>query len=195
MEKATLTIQKKLLSGTSYAIYKELFKAHKQGTSLDGIIQRMDEQPELFGSIRFVESQGGVYFEHLPIGEQIVSQQLQFEMDIPPEWLFCFSFQEMNVIGLDMGVFQAETTVDLALRRLEWLDIAPTHELYQKRRELYIWLKNNARLEDRIRLCSEWIYYHPESKYDYFFVRQDINRRISLLKPQLKCSHWTKKVS
>lgn len=195
MEKATLTIQRKLLSGSSYAIYKELFKAHKKGSSFEDIIEKMVEQPDHFGTIRFVESKGGVYYEHLPKGENIHTHQLQFEMDIPPEWLFCFSFQEMNVIGLDMGVFQAETTVDLALRRLEWIDITTTNELYQKRRELYVWLKENARLEDRIRLCSEWIYYHPESKYDYFFVRKDINRRISLLKPQLKCSHWTKKVS
>lgn len=195
MEKATLTIQQKLQAGTKYAIYKELFKSHKSGKPLEEVIQKMDEAPDLFGNIRFIEGDGGIYFEHLPVGEQLLGNQLQCEMDIPAEWLFCFSFQEMRVIGLDMGVFEAETTVETALNRLEWIDISPNHELYMKRRELYIWLKENARLEDRIRICSEWIYYHPDSKYDYYFVRQDINRRIALLKTQLTCDHWTKKAS
>ena len=195
MEKATLTIQKKMQNGSSYAIYKELFKAHKSGVPFDDVIQKMVEKPELFGKVQFIEKLGGVYAEHIPLGAELAKHQLECEMDIPAEWLFCFSFQEMNVIGLDMGVFEAVTTVDMALRRLEWIDIPSSHELSIKRRDLYVWLKENARLEDRIHLSSQWIYYHPDSKYDYHFVRQDINRRISLLKSQTTCSHWTKKVS
>lgn len=195
MEQATLTIQKKLQTGTKYVIYKELFKLHKNGSPMEEVIQKMDEKPDLFGKIRFVEGQGGVYFEHLSLDERLSTNQLQCSMDIPAEWLFCFSFQEMRVIGLDMGVFEAQTTVEKALSRLEWVDIPTNHELYAKRRELYIWLKENARLEDRIRVCSDWIYYHPEGKYDYYFVRQDINRRIALLKSQLTCDHWSKKAS
>jgi hypothetical protein len=195
MEQATLTIQRKMQNGSRYSIYRELFKSHKDGGSFEEVVRKMDEEPDTFGKVRFVEGQGGVHYEHLPLGERLSHHQLQTQMDIPAEWLFCFSFQEMNVIGLDMGVFEAYTTVEKALSRLEWMDIPSGHELYTKRRDLYVWLKDNARLEDRIRLCSEWIYYHPEGKYDYFFVRQDINRRIALLKSQLTCEHWTKKVS
>ena len=194
MECATLTIQRKLQAGTMYAVYRDLFNHYKKnGENYEAVLRKHEEEPTSFGKIRFVENKNGVYFEHLsedPTKRDI--QQLQTTMDIPPEWLMCFSYQEMNVIGLDMGVFQAETTVEIAMERLRWADIRTNPELERKSRDLYIWLKNNARLEDRIRICSDWIYYHPEGKYDYLFVRTDINRKISMIRNQFHCPHWTK---
>lgn len=189
-ERATLTIQRALRKGVQM-IYSDLFRAEREDISMERIIRNHGEDPERFGKIRFTMDNGGIFYEHLPNDERIHQNQLSFPMDIPPEWLFCFNYQEMKVIGITMGVFQANTTVELALRRLESIDIDVNSELFMRRKELYVWLKNNARLDDRIQLCSDWIYYHPEGKYDYDFVRKDINRRIALLKTQVHCEYWT----
>ena len=98
----------------------------------------------------------------------------------------------MSVIGLDLGVFQAETSVKDAIGRLRDVSLPFSSELYKKRDRLWKWLIDNASEEDYLCLCSQWIYYHPEGKYDYAFVQKDINRKISLLKKEVSCLHWTK---
>jgi len=195
MEQATLTIQHKMQTGTKYSIYKDLFKCFKEGETFEKVVQEQADHPDDFGSVRFLEDFGSVYYEHIPNDRSIYQHQLSFSMDIPPEWFYCFSFAEMRVVGLDMGVFEAQTTVDLAMQRLQWLDVNYDSPLYHKKNELYVWLKKHARLEDRIRLCSDWIYYHPNGKYDYDFVRLDINKRIAMLKKHVDCSHWKKQAS
>jgi hypothetical protein len=192
-EFALLTIQKKI-DKEKYPLYWNLYLAKKAGESYDRILQREGIDPAQFGKIRFVEDLRGIYVEHVSnIEAEASAQQLKREMEIASEWLMCFSFSEMNVIGLDMGVFEAGATVADALERLRWAEIADSNfDLFVKREALIRWLKINAKSDDRIYLCSDWIFYHPDGKYDYYFVQNYINERIVGLRETVQCNQWSK---
>lgn len=189
----TLTIQRKL-SKTSGALYWELFAAHKNGESLDAVLRRNKIEPELFGRIRFFETTGSVYYEHIPVDHtELGKVQLHSEMDIQSTWLMCFAFKDMNVLGFiyEMGVFEAATTVDYALDWLSFAEISD-YELYQQRDQLRKWIKQNATPDDRLYMCSNWLFYHEEQKYNYDYVRNFINNRIASLKEVAHCMQWRK---
>lgn len=192
---ATLTIQHRLDNrGKHNRIFKEIQRFQQEPDRIHGLLQKEEIDPHTFGSFRFIQMQGGMFYEHTPLDEEWLKAEKQFCLkNYDPSWLLCFSYQEMQVIGIDMGVFQAETTVEYAMDRLRWIDIQNNRELDKKRWELYQWLQKNALPDDRIRLCSEWIYFHNEEQYDDFKqVQQDINKRIRGLKTFATCPHWTK---
>lgn len=188
---ATFTIQRKL-SKASGALYWELFAAHKDGVSLEVVLRRNNIEPELFGKIRFFETNSVVYYEYLPTDQEELSKiRLSSDEEILSAWLLCFAFQDMEVVGLDMGVFEAGTTADYAL---DWLGFAEIrdYDLKQQRDQLKRWIKENANPDDRVCMCSNWLFYHEEGKYDYDFVRNFINKRISSLKEKAHCMQWRK---
>lgn len=191
-EYATLTIQKKL-SRKRDPIYQAIYDGKKNGDNMDNVFRKEKRDLNGFGSIRFIEHFTGVYYEHVPESKADQERtQLLFENDIANDWLLCFSYDEMEVIGLDMGVFQAEASVEEVLERLEWSDISMNSKYYEKRNALLRWLKANALREDRIMICSQWVFYHEEGKYDYDWVRNNINKRISEMRQEVTCPHWKK---
>lgn len=189
---ATLTIQKKL-SRRRDPIFQALYDGKKNGETMDQAFRKEKREMDGFGKIRFIEHHTGVFYEHIPESEEEKSKvQISNEESILLEWLLCFSYDEMEVLGLDMGVFQAEASVEEVLERLEWADIPMQSEYFEKRNALMRWIRSNALLDDRIMLCSQWVFYHEESQYDYAFVRKYINNRIADMRQEVKCPHWKK---
>jgi len=187
-----LIIQRRLDKNFREPIFQELYEVHLKGQSVKEYVK--EKGLASFGNVRFIQKQGAVFYEHTEQDEVAMRREERAcYMNLEPEWLICFSYSEMRVIGFDMGVFEAETSVESALERLYWSEIKGNSELDKKRNELYQWLKQNARPFDRIRLCSDWIYYSEEGTYDYEFVKKDINRRIAELKKTVRCPHWTNK--
>ncbi|MFF2532244.1 hypothetical protein ACFVS2_25375 [Brevibacillus sp. NPDC058079] len=193
-EFTTLSIHKKLEKGKKDELYWSLHAAQKKDLSLDAILQKAEINPKDFGKVRFIENRHGIFVEHISNVEEVMdTQQMRCQMEIPSEWLLCFSYQEMSVIGLDMGVFQAEAQVGEVIERLCWLDINhSSYDLFLKRDALLKWIRKNANPEDRIHLCTNWIFYHPDGKYDFDFVRQHINNKILELRKMVHCNHWSK---
>ncbi|WPS85573.1 hypothetical protein SMD22_00500 (plasmid) [Brevibacillus halotolerans] len=193
-EFATLTIQKKLEKGKKDEFYWNLYAAKIKGESFGNSIEKAQMDTSVFDTIRFVENKYGLFVEQVSnLQEESKTKQLRCEMDIPAEWLMCFSYPEMSVIGLDMGVFQAEAAVVEVIERLYWIEIEnDSYDLFLKRDAILNWLRKNTKAEDRIHLCSNWIFYHQEGKYDYHFVRQFINNKIMALRQVVHCNHWSK---
>ncbi|ADO59666.1 hypothetical protein [Paenibacillus polymyxa] len=192
-EFALLTIQKKL-DHEKHPLYWNLYMAKKSKQSIDKVLQNEGIDSNLFGKIRFIENHQGIFVEHVSHDpEKAREQQLKCEMDVPSEWLMCFSYQDMKVIGLDMGVFEAEANMSDVFERLHWSEIENSNfDLFVKRDLLIKWLRKHSTRNDRIHLSSDWLFYHPEGKYDYEFVQRFINRRISELRKTVTCNHWSK---
>jgi hypothetical protein len=190
-EFATLTIQRKI-SRRNDSIFGDLYEAKKKDQSIDIVLRREKREDDNYAKTRFVKHDSDVYYEHLPLDEaEWEKTQLRMEGDFPLEWLICFSYQEMEVIGLDMGVFQAEASVEEVIERLTFIQLEITHEFFRQRDNLIRWLRTNAHLEDRLFLCTNWIFYHEEGKYDYEFVRNVIRNRISGMRKMITCNHWS----
>ncbi|WCF11640.1 hypothetical protein NDS46_30300 (plasmid) [Paenibacillus thiaminolyticus] len=194
-EFATLTVLRKV-SRRIDPIYNSIYEGKKRGESVEQILKkekRHDLNVEKFRDIHFFEQLTGIYYAFASYGQKHdLSLELRMERDIPSEWLLCFSYHEMEVLGLDMGVFQAESSVHEVMERLEWSEIQPQNELFVKRHLLIRWLKENAHIDDRLKVCSNWIFHHEEAKYDYYYVQNFINSKIAKMQKEILCPHWTK---
>lgn len=191
----TLRILKKLRPEASYQVYWDLYRRKDNKEEFDSYIHRLPNG-NTFGELFFYEREDGIFIEHrMNDMFGILASEKSLENDIRPEWLLCFDYSEMKVIGITMGVFVAETTVEKALKRLEEAIIPQSEQSLDKaRRELWDWLKEFAHPDDRIRCSSNWIFYSENEEYDYYYVRNFINSRIRELKRKnIVCSHWTNK--
>ena len=179
-------------------VYREIYKVKDDVERKRAIIKESGQDLLQFGEPHYFERNHAVYVDKRsmhPLVSRFEEQVCKY--NISTEWLLCFSYAEMNVIGLDMGVFEAETTKELALERLNNI-VFPEGEtkLKDKVRDLWFWIHENADDGDLIHLSSDWIYYSPDGEFNNEYVKKDINSRIKELKTRgIECPHWTRKAS
>ncbi|PLS19161.1 hypothetical protein CVD28_01775 [Bacillus sp. M6-12] len=174
-------------------LYHQLYQIKQEGGSIENYLNSIGEDVMNFPIIDFKEINHQVYYNLYPMNIlELEKNMQQCKYNLLPEWLLCFTFDEMRVLGKEMGVFQAETTIQQAVERIDSLDLEDNAKWQWKRYELYCWLRVNAKPDDRIHLSSDLIYYSQEGRYDVDYVKKDINEKIKSIKEEVSVPYWNK---
>lgn len=192
----TLRILKKLRPEADFQVYWDLYRIEYNKEATEEYIRRLPNG-NTFGELFFHKRSDGIFVEHRKTDMfGIQESERMYESGLLPEWLMCFDYSEMEVVGITMGVFRAETTVEKALKRLEATEIPESEKvLIEARKNLWMWLKEYARPDDHIQCCSNWFFYSENEEFDFSYVRKFINSQIRELKlKHILCPHWTNKV-
>lgn len=93
---------------------------------------------------------------------------------------------------MEVGCFEALTTIEKAITRLKDLKISKSSKRKEKVEEMITWLSEQAKPDDLIALSSEFIYSSPDGEFNNEYVKQDINRKVKEIKNEFDVPYWKK---
>lgn len=178
--------------------FRQIYEVQQKNGNIDEFLKKKGYDLWSFGLTEFFIVKNQVFYTFTPMDiRKQMNEQRVCKYNISSEWLLCFDYKEMKVVGEEVGVFKAMTTVNNALQRLKGIqykvDNEESRKFNDKVKDIIYFLEFNANPQtDLLMLSSDSIYYSTDGEFNNQYVRQDINKKISSVKKLVYAKNWQK---